>query len=171
MQLMNTLPMSPATSPRSSESPDDGQQTQCLLIPIKMLDDAGPAIAYAARRRDGGLPIRIALLHVEALVAPWPIRGEGQYVRARGKPNTGNVFAESQRILERLGIEYSTHLTSGPLVFSILDAAEQLACSEIIVRSPGRLHMRFLSQNIVSTLQTWQRAVPVITVNQRGIRQ
>jgi hypothetical protein len=81
------------------------------------------------------------------------------------------VFAESQRILESLGIEYTTHLTSGPLVFSILDAAEQLACSEIVVPTPGRLHMRFLSRNIVSTLLTWQRAIPVIAVNQRGLRQ
>lgn len=165
---MNTLPLSQATDPQLS---DAALQTLRLLIPIKKLDDAGAAIAYAARRHEAGLPVRIALLHVEALVAPWPIRGEGQYVRARRKSTTGNVFADSQRILERLGIEYSTHLTTGPLVFSILDAAEQLACSEIIVRSPGRLHMRFLSQNVVSTLLTWQRAVPVITVNQRGIRQ
>ena len=168
MGLMDTLSTIPPANP---PSPDEGQQTQRLLIPIKRLDDAGPAISYAFRRREAGVPVQIALLHVEALVAPWPIRGEGQYVRTHRKPRTSNVFAESQRILDNLGIEYTTHLTSGPLVFSILDAAEQLACSEIVVPTPGRLHMRFLSRNIVSTLLTWQRAVPVITVNQRGVRQ
>lgn len=168
MGLMDTLSTIPPTSP---PSPDAGQRTQRLLIPIKGLDDAGPAIAYASRRRADGVPVRIALLHVEALVAPWPIRGEGQYVRMHRRPRIGHVFTESQRILESLDIEYTTHLTSGPLVFSILDAAEQLACSEIVVPTPGRLHMRFLSRNIVSTLLTWQRAVPVITVNQRGFRQ
>lgn len=168
MRLMDTLSTTPPTSP---PSPDAEQRTQRLLIPIKGLDDSGPAIAYASRRCAAGVPVRIALLHVEALVAPWPIRGEGQYVRTHRKLRPSHVFTESQRILESLDIEYTTHLTSGPLVFSILDAAEQLACSEIVVPTPGRLHMRFLSRNIVSTLLTWQRAVPVITVNQRGLRQ
>lgn len=150
---------------------DERQPTQRLLVPLKTLDDAGPSITYAVRRRAEGAPVTVALLHVEALVAPSSIRGNGQYVRARSKPVADNVFAGGLRMLEGLDIEYSTHVTSGPLVFSILDAAEQLACSEIVVPAPGRLHMRFLSRNVVATLLAWQRAIPVITVDKSGIRQ
>ena len=158
-------------APKVPQSFDERQAVQRLLIPLKRQDDASPSIAYAIRRRAEGAPVAIALLHVEALVAPWPITGDGQYVRAQRKPRTGNVFAESLRLLDGLDIEYSTHLIPGPVVFSILDAAEQLACSEIVVPVPGRLHLRCLSKNVATTLVAWQRSIPVVTVNKRGIRQ
>ena len=157
--------------PKVPQSFDERQAVQRLLIPLKRQDDANPSIAYAIRRRAEGSPVVIALLHVEALVAPWPITGIGQYVRTQRKPRTGNVFSESLRMLKDLDIEYSTHLIPGPVVFSILDTAEQLACSEIVVPAPGRLHLRCLSENVATTLVAWQRSIPVVMVNKRGITQ
>ena len=74
-------------------------------------------------------------------------------------------------MLEGLDIELSTYIRSGPVVFSILDAAEQLECDEIVVPAPRRLHLRLLSRNIVANLLVWQRSIPVVAVNQRGVKQ
>jgi nucleotide-binding universal stress UspA family protein len=149
---------------------DERKAIQRLLIPVKSLNDAIPSIAYAIRRAEGvpeGVRVQLALLHVEPLVAPWPVRGHGQYAQAPEKQGAGDVFAEVLRLLEGLDIEFATYLRSGPIVFSILDVAEQLDCSEIVVPAPGRLHFRFLSRNIVTTLMAWQRSIPVIAVTMK----
>jgi len=150
---------------------DDQPAIQRLLVPVKEPDDASRSIAYAIRRRAQGVRVLVDLLHVEALVAPWPVRGHGQYVQAQRRPRAGNVFSEGVRMLEGLDIEFSTYVRSGPVVFSILDTAEQLDCSEIVVPAPGRLNLRLLSRNVVTNLLAWQRSIPVVAVNKYGIKQ
>lgn len=167
------FPMStpPASQPKALRVSDGPQAMQRLLVPVKKPDDASQSIAYAIRRRAEGGRVQVAMLHVQALVAPSSIRGHGQYIRARTTPSAGSVFFLGARMLEGLDIDFSTYIRSGPVVFSILDAAEQLDCSEIVVPAPGRLHLRLLSRNTVRNLLAWQRSVPVVAVNKRGIKQ
>lgn len=167
------LPMNNASAhqPKVLRFFDDQQAMQRLLVPIKKPGDASQSIAYAIRRRAEGVRVQVAMLHVEALVAPSSIRGDGQYIHARTRPSTGDVFFAGVRMLEGLDIEFSTYIRSGPVVFSILDAAEQLDCSEIVVPVPGGLRLRLLSRNTVTNLLAWQRSIPVVAVNKRGIKQ
>jgi hypothetical protein len=142
-----------------------------LLLPVKNQADATESIAYAIRRRAEGAHVQVVLLHVSELNETWSLWGNAQPVHAGRRQGTADVFCESLRMLEGLDIGFSTYVRAGPIVFSILDTAEQLECSEIVVSTPGKLHLRFLSKNVVMTLLAWQRSVPVVTVNKHGIRQ
>jgi hypothetical protein len=66
-------------------------------------------------------------------------------------------------------IKHVAYIREGNVVFEILDAAEQLNCSEIVLPSPPHGWMRFLTRNVVSRVLRKQRAVPVVTVNQHGL--
>ena len=129
-----------------------------LLVPVKGPGGASQAIGYAISRSVGGGHVAVALLHVETLPAP-------------GQPGTGALFVRARRMLERRDIDCCAYVRSGPVVFSILDAAEELDCSEIVVPAPARPLARLWSHRVVDALLAGQRSIPVVTVNQRGIRQ
>ena len=171
MLKMPLMSNASAPSPKVLRFLDAPQALRRFLVPVNKPDDAIQSLAYAIRRRAEGVRVHIAMLHVEALVAPSPISGNGQYIQARKAPSAGDVFFEGGRMLEGLDIELSTYIRSGPVVFSILDAAEQLECDGIVVPAPRRLHLRLLSRNIVANLLVWQRSIPVVAVNQRGVKQ
>ena len=129
-----------------------------LLVPVKGPGGASPAIGYAISRSVSEGHVEVALLHVEAVPTP-------------GQPGTGALFARAKRMLERRDIDCCAYVRSGPVAFSILDAAEELDCSEIVVPAPARPLARLWSQRVVDALLAGQRSIPVVTVNQRGVRQ
>lgn len=150
---------------------DDRPVIRHLLVPVKRPNGANQSIAYAIRRRAEGAQVMVSLLHIDELQEPRSISGNGKYVRGQNNRRAFYVFLEGVHMLEGLDIEFSTYVRTGPVVFSILDAAEQLDCSEIVVPAPGRLHFRLLSRNVVATLLACQRSISVVTVNNRGIKQ
>ncbi len=139
-----------------------------LLIPVKNAEGAIRAISYAIRRRAEGLAIRVFLLHVEETFPAWlPMAGDNSQAGKSGG-STG-IFGELMQMLEGLDIEVSVHVRYGPLVFSILDAAEELDCDEIVVPAPHKGPFRILSHNIVANLLAQQRSVHVVAVSKHGI--
>lgn len=72
-------------------------------------------------------------------------------------------------MLEGLDIEVSAYVRYGPLVFSILDAAEELDCDEIVVPAPHKGPFRILSHDVVANLLAQQRSVHVVAVSKNGM--
>lgn len=102
-----------------------------LLIPVKRPGDARQAVGYAISRCADGRRVEVALLHVESVAAQWPVADTGRAVRAPAPQGDSAMFANAMRMLERRDIEFAVYVRSGPVVFAILDAAEELDCSEI----------------------------------------
>lgn len=139
-----------------------------LLIPVKNAEGATRAISYAIRRRAEGLPIRVFLLHVEeTFPARLPIAGDRSQVSEAGESE--GIFTELMHMLEGLDIEVSAYVRYGPLVFSILDAAEELDCDEIVVPAPHKGPFRILSHDVVANLLAQQRSVHVVAVSKNGM--
>lgn len=137
------------------------RHAQCLLLPIKRPGDCRQAIAYAVSRCTDEHRVAVALLHIE---------DSENDSRIPARYRTGTLFARATRMLEHRDIEFAAYVRSGPVVFSILDAAEELDCSEIVVPAPAWPLARLWSQRVVAALLAGQRSIPVVTVNKRGIR-
>jgi nucleotide-binding universal stress UspA family protein len=140
-----------------------------LLIPVKRAKDAGRAVTYAIRRRAEGCDVAVCLLHVKESPTPW--QGlVGDAGMPRGKRRQGDdVFAVALRMLEGLDIEFAGYVRSGPVVFTILDAAEELACDEIVVPAPGKGVFSLLSRRIVPALMARQRSARLVAVMNGGV--
>lgn len=87
-----------------------------------------------------------------------------------------NLRKQAERLLSRVtrpliehGIPYAAYLRSGGVVFSILDAAEELECQQIVVPPPHTGLRRLFSQDVVATLYARQRDIPVIAVADDGV--
>lgn len=140
---------------------------QRLLIPVKSGADAGPAIAYAIRRRAEGVRVSVYLLHVE---------DTGEVGEAGVSWNTtlsmmrrrDQVFSAALRQLSGLDIEVSAYIRKGLVVFTILDAAEELDCQEIVIPVPPSGVLRWLSRNVVADLLASQRTIRVVAVRKDG---
>ena len=141
-----------------------------LLIPVKRPGDARQAIGYAISRCTDGGSVEVALLHVESVAARWPVGNGERSVQATAQQASAALFARATQMLERSGIEFAVYVRSGPVVFSILDAAEELDCNEIVVQAPARPLARLWSQRVVDALVAGQRSIPVVTVDKRGTR-
>ena len=141
-----------------------------LLIPVKRPGDARQAIGYAISRCTDGGSVEVALLHVESVAARWPVGDGERSVQATAQQASAALFARATQILERCGIEFAVYVRSGPVVFSILDAAEELDCSEIVVPAPARPLARLWSRRVVDALLAGQRSIPVVTVDKCGTK-
>lgn len=140
-----------------------------LLIPVKSADDAVRAVGYAIRRRAEGTGVTVCFLHIEESPSQWQALLGGHGAHAEKRRRSHDVFATAVRMLDGLDIEFAAYLRSGPVVFSILDAAEELDCDEIVVPAPSEGLFRLLSRDIVTTLLARQRSVPVVAVTKRGV--
>lgn len=139
-----------------------------LLIPVKDAESAAGTISYAIRRRAEGLALTVFLLHVENAFPAWQPMAETGF--QSGKPDERKgIFTELRQMLEGLNIEVSAYIRHGPLVFSILDAAEEFDCDEIVVPAPHKGPLRILSHNVVANLLARQRSVHVVAVSRHGM--
>ncbi|MDK9704582.1 MAG: universal stress protein [Sulfuritalea sp.] len=140
-----------------------------LLIPVKSAKDAGHAVAYAIRRRAEGLGVAVCLLHVEESPTQWQALSANAEARAVKRRRADHVFAPAMRMLEGLDIEFAAYVRSGPIVFTILDAAEELACDEIVVAEPGKGVFGLLSRRVVPVLMARQRSARLVAVTNAGV--
>ncbi len=79
------------------------------------------------------------------------------------------VFSAAVRMMEGLDIEFAAYVRSGPIVFTILDAAEELACDEIVVPAQDNVWLRLLSRQVVTILMARQRSASLLAVGRNGI--
>ena len=161
MVAMNDVPSLPTRLPSA---------TARLLIPVKRPGDTLPAVDYAISRGAGGLRVEVALLHVEAVAHARPDENTERRGPAFAQQGSNGVFERAARMLQGSEIEFAAYVRSGPVAFSILDAAEQLDCSEIVVPAPAWPLARLWSKRVVDALVAGHRAIPVVLVNRHGIK-
>lgn len=140
-----------------------------LLIPVKKAKDAGRAVTYAIRRRAEGLDVAVCLLHVEESPTQWQVLLGNAEVQTVKRRRADHIFAPAMRMLDGLDIEFAAYVRSGPIVFTILDAAEELACDEIVVPAHGRGLLRWLSRRVVPVLAARQRSARLVEVTNNGV--
>jgi hypothetical protein len=70
----------------------------------------------------------------------------------RGALRNDAVFGPVRQLLDGLDIEFAAYVRTGPVVFTILDAAEELECDEIVVPAPGSGLSHLLSRHVVTVL-------------------
>lgn len=140
-----------------------------LLIPIKRARNSERAVMYAIRRRAEGHAIAVCLLHVEEPPARWQTMIGRTRTDKKRHQRTNQVFSVAVRMMRGLDIEFAAYVKSGPIIFTILDAAEELACDEIVVPAPGNFFLRLLSRQVVTILTARQRCARLLPVGKHGL--
>ena len=131
-----------------------------LLLPIKQARDIVHGARYAKRLLEWGIRVKVNLLHVTqdshaGGAAPGPVE---------------ELLREATLYLDRSHVEHRTLIRSGEVVFSILDAAEQLNCHEIVLPAAHATPwLRLFSSNIVRQVTRANRGVPVVLADPNGI--
>lgn len=141
---------------------------QRFLIPVKKGSDARRAISYAIRRRAEGCDVSVCLLHVEEQFDGKSTKDFWLWQSPLGKTRQRKIFTTAMEMLSGLDIEVAAYVRYGAVVFTILDAAEELDCHEIVIPAPPAGMLRWLSRNVVTALLTRQRSVQVVLARQDG---
>lgn len=143
--------------------------TERLLIPIGRSGGSAGSIQYAIRRARMGGSVETCLLHVEEPVPRWELPETAVRPEATLRRQIEYVLSQATRPLAERGIPYAAYLRSGDVVFSILDAAEELACQQIVVPLPRSRWRRLFSHDVVVALYARQRDIPVVAVTEDGM--
>lgn len=143
-----------------------------LLVPVGETTQWNWGVRYALWKHELGISVEVALLHVlEPALPPWEVlafRTEQQLAALRSA-HASSLLEQAAIPFRRKRIRHQLFYREGEVVFEILDAAEQLDCSHIVVAKPVRGWQRLFSRGIVPRLLRRQRAVPIVTVNVNGL--
>jgi len=140
-----------------------------LLVPVASFKGALAGIHYAVRRRTADQEVDVCLLHVEEPIDQWEILRTANVQDAQRRQKVEGTLTQVSRCLVAEGIPFAAFVRSGSTVFTILDAAEQLDCDEIAVPRPRGGWRRIFSRDIVATLLTRQRGIPIVVVDSDGV--
>lgn len=141
-----------------------------LLVPINANADSRWGVAYALKRSSDRPCIEVCLLNVGEPVDQWEVlRFRTQTEIARFQAERAEVFLEeASRPLVAAGVPHRACYRQGPIVFSILDAAEEMACDEIIMPAANDGLGRLFSRNIVRAVRSRARHATLVTVDDSG---
>lgn len=148
---------------------DTTMSTERLLLPIDSSRRSAGVVNYVIRRRDMGHGVEACLLHVEQPLGDWGLLRNMTRGNDAARRQVEQVLSQVAHPLVKHDIPYAAYLRSGSIVFSILDAAEELDCQQIVVPLPPSGLWRFLSGAVVSTLYARQRNIPVVAVDGNGL--
>lgn len=144
-----------------------------LLVPINASEDSRWGIQYALRRHREGTGLEVILLNIGEPITQWQIlRFRTQQEIEQFQSERAQAFIEeASQLLVTEDIPWRGLFKQGELIFSILDAAEELDCDEIVMPAPDKGISSLFSCSIVHTVQQQQRDVPVVVVNGEGEAQ
>ena len=130
-----------------------------VLVPVKRVSDVDAVLAYAVARA----ALHLAFLHVESVTEALAGAACDGYAEA--------LLGYAEKRCRAVALAHESHILAGDLVFSILDAAELLACDAIVMaRVQGRRRWHhFFSANIVRQVARKSRAVPLIVIDANGL--
>lgn len=131
-----------------------------VLIPVAQEEDLEAALAFilpSGRRTN----IKLAIIHVTATTDP---------ASAPAPPGYAETLLDHAEFRCRASdIAYETHLLSGDLVFSILDAAELLACDVIVMPLlQNRPWHVFFPTKTVREIERLRRDIPLVLIDAHG---
>lgn len=141
-----------------------GHARHRLLIPIDATAASKWGIAHALRTHREAGPVAVCLLYIVAPVHHWTVR------RFRTEPEIHRHFETRSRVfleeaaqpLRDAGIVCRCVFREAPPVPGILDLAEQLGCTAIVMPEPGWPDM--LGRSLARRLQRARRDIPVTLV-------
>lgn len=141
-----------------------------LLIPVDATPETLWAVRYALRRAQEGRAVETCLLYVAEPVRSWEVlkfRTE-QEVRQHFQQRAAIFLRDAAVPLEAAGVAHTEHFREADAVFGILDVAEELDCSEIVLPMPG---WRVLYPHAIGyRLQRAARSIPVTLVRAEGVK-
>jgi universal stress protein family protein len=141
-----------------------------LLLPVDATERSRWGIRHVLARHQAGQAVDVALLFVGEPVTDWRVlrfRTHAEIARFQAE-RAHYLLDEAAQPLAGHGIPCRTLFREGEVVFEILDAAEQLNCSEIVLpKAPPRL-LTLLSSDVVRGVLRHQRSVPVVIVDKNG---
>lgn len=151
-------------------SPTAGNRRLRILVPLNANDDSRWGVQYALRRHAEGRELEVIFLSVGEPITEWEVlRSRTQVEIAQFQAQRAEAFIEEAGIPLNAGsIPCRGLFKQGDVVFLILDAAEELACDEIVMPKPGSGLLHWLSRNISLKVKRQQRAVPVVLVDRTG---
>jgi hypothetical protein len=142
-----------------------------LLLPIDATARSRWGIAYARALRRRGQAIEATLLSIGEPVTNWEVlRFRTHDEIARFQAERARYFLEeAAQPLTADGIPCRTLFREGEVVFEILDAAEQLDCTEIVLPAPAPRLIALFSDDTVRKILRQQRGIPVVIVDENGL--
>lgn len=142
-----------------------------LLVPIGRAADVVYGAYYAKNLLANGPRIKVSLLHVtKSQREGVSVHSFSAGINLIEEEHAEALLKEAALHLSEHQISHCTYIISGDVVFSILDAAELLDCSEIVLpATKHRSWLRPFSSDIVGKIMQSARSVPVITVTAGGL--
>jgi len=155
-------------STRDQTTADSRQRR--LLVPINASEESRWAIAYALRLHREGKLLEVVLLNVGEPVDAWQVlRFRTQQEVASFQAERAQSFiADASSELAAANVPWRGVFKQGERVFAILDAAEELACDEIVMPLRKSGFASIFAPDFVTRVQRAQRDIPVVTVDSAG---
>ncbi len=141
-----------------------------LLLPINACEDSRWCLHYARQLHESGTPVEAILINVGEPVTQWQVlRFRTQQEIAEFQSARAQSFIDdASEELESAGIPWRGVYRQGELVFSILDAAEELDCDEVVMPSHGKCLSNVFCRPTAAEVRRQQRHVPVVLVDRQG---
>jgi len=142
-----------------------------ILVPINAKHDSHWGIRYALRRQREGKQVEVILLNVDKWIVQVEEVGLAHSVGADQvlSERTQALFEKVTTLLAAENIPCHYLFKQGDVVFSILDAAEEMTCDEIAMPEPKKGLTSFFSRDIVYDAMLQQRDIPIVAVNSDGM--
>ena len=158
----------PTLMPPTGEQARSGPAPQRLLIPIDATEASRRGVPYAIALARQVEPVEVCLLYVVAPVRDWEVlrfRTE-QEIHQHFQSRAERFLEDASAPLKAAGILCKACFREQEPVFGILDLAEQLECTAIVLPRPDWLDFR--GNSLVRRLRQARRPTPLILVDADG---
>ena len=141
-----------------------------LLLPINACEESRWGLNYARQLHESGTPVEAILLNVGEPVTQWQVlrfrtqQEIAEFQSARAQSFTDDASEQFQGV----GTPWRGVYRQGEVVFSILDAAEELDCDEVVMPSHDSCLSNIFCRPTAAEVRRQQRHVPVVMVDSRG---
>jgi len=139
-----------------------------LLIPVDAKEGSRRGVGYAINLARQAEDVEACLLYIVAPVRNWEVlrfRTE-QEIHRHFQERSEVFLQEASAPLKAAGISCKTYFREQEPVFGILDLAEQLDCTAIVIPKPDWLER--ISSGMGRNLKSAQRSIPVVQVRADG---
>lgn len=150
-------------------SPVEGSPAlQRLLIPVDTVENSRQGVSYAIDVARSGVTVEACLLYIAAPARNWEALRfrTDQDLHGYMQDRSSVVLEEAATHLRAAGIPYKSYFRETEPVFGILDLAEQLDCTGIVVPKPD--WRALITKGIGRSLKAAQRSIPILLVRPDG---
>jgi len=140
-----------------------------LLLPIDATERSRWGIGYALALHRAGQRIEATLLSIAEPITDGRILRFRTPIARFQAERARHLLEEAAQALTGEGIRCRTLFREGEIVFEILDAAEQLECTEIVLPAPAPRLLALFSDDTVRKVLRQRREIPVVVVDQNGV--